>query len=325
MIKWGIIGLGNMANHFANSINEIDNSKLTAISSSSNFKLKKFGTNFSIDEKNRYNNYLDIINSDIDAIYISTLNNSHAKLIEASIKSKKKVLCEKPFVMNYEEAKHLSKLIKVEDNNFYEAIAYRSHPQTKQIISLIKEDEIGEIKKIESTFGFKVKKINQKSRLFNKELGGGAILDIGCYPISFAKLFCEKEETIKISKVSGNICKTDVDDHAELLGSINDNIEIDLKVSFKENYSNSCIIYGSKGMIKIASPWLPGKKSYLEINKNNSYYKKFVLSENSVYISQIKEVSDKFLKKNITNQYLIDINQSVDISKILSDWRGLIN
>ena len=260
MIKWGIIGLGNMANHFANSINEIDNSKLTAISSSSNFKLKKFGTNFSIDEKNRYNNYLDIINSDIDAIYISTLNNSHAKLIEASIKSKKKVLCEKPFVMNYEEAKHLSKLIKVEDNNFYEAIAYRSHPQTKQIISLIKEDEIGEIKKIESTFGFKVKRINQKSRLFNKELGGGAILDVGCYPISFAKLFCEKEQTIKISKVSGNICKTDVDDHAELLGSINDNIEIDLKVSFKENYSNSCIIYGSKGMIKIASPWLPGKK-----------------------------------------------------------------
>ena len=78
MIKWGIIGLGNMANHFANSINEIDNSKLIAISSSSNFKLKKFGTNFSIDEKNRYNNYLDIINSDIDAIYISTLNNSHA-------------------------------------------------------------------------------------------------------------------------------------------------------------------------------------------------------------------------------------------------------
>ena len=325
MIKWGIIGLGNMANHFANSINEIDNSKLTAISSSSNFKLKKFGTNFSIDEKNRYNNYLDIINSDIDAIYISTLNNSHAKLIEASIKSKKKVLCEKPFVMNYEEAKHLSKLIKVEDNNFYEAIAYRSHPQTKQIISLIKEDEIGEIKKIESTFGFKVKRINQKSRLFNKKLGGGAILDVGCYPISFVKLFCEKEETIKISKVSGNICKTDVDDHAELLGSINDNIEIDLKVSFKENYSNSCIIYGSKGMIKIASPWLPGKKSYLEINKNNSYYKKFVLSENSVYISQIKEVSDNFLKKNVINQYLINIDQSVDISKILSDWRGLIN
>ena len=227
--------------------------------------------------------------------------------------------------MNYEEAKHLSKLIKVEDNNFYEAIAYRSHPQTKQIISLIKEDEIGEIKKIESTFGFKVKRINQKSRLFNKALGGGAILDVGCYPISFAKLFCEKNETIKINKVSGNICKTDVDDHAELLGSINDNIEIDLKVSFKENYSNSCIIYGSKGMIKIASPWLPGKKSYLEINKNNSYYKKFVSSENSVYISQIKEVSDNFLKKNITNQYLIDINQSVDISKILSDWRGLIN
>ena len=78
-------------------------------------------------------------------------------------------------------------------------------------------------------------------------------------------------------------------------------------------------------MIKIASPWLPGKKSYLEINKNNSYYKKFVLSENSVYISQIKEVSDNFLKKNVINQYLINIDQSVDISKILSDWRGLIN
>jgi len=324
MIKWGIIGLGNMASHFANSINEVDNSKLTTISSSSSLKLKKFGTIFLIDKKNRHINYLDIINSDIDAVYISTLNNNHASLIEALIKSKKKVLCEKPFAMSYEEAKNLSKLIKVEDNNFFEAIAYRCHPQTNRILEIVNNNEIGKIKKIKSTFGFKVRKIKKKSRLFNKELGGGALLDLGCYPVSFVRLFLEKDSKISINNAKGSICKTNVEDHAELIGSINDNIEIDLRVSFKENMENSCIIYGSKGILKLASPWLPEKKTYIEIEKNNSYYKSFVNCKYSVYANQIQIISKKFNMTNFQNFKLVDIDEAVEISKTLSDWKKLI-
>ena len=83
MINWGIVGLGNMGEKFAQSIQNVENSKLISIASRSKIKLNKFGNTFNIDNKNRYSDYLDLISSkNIDAVYISTLNNSHLELIE---------------------------------------------------------------------------------------------------------------------------------------------------------------------------------------------------------------------------------------------------
>ena len=170
-------------------------------------------------------------------------------------------MCEKPYSIDLEETKEILDLTKTK-NSFFEAIAYVSHPQTENLLSLINKGEIGTLKKIESNFGFKVKKIRAKSRLFNKDLGGGALFDLGCYPISFVNLFCNEGSEIKITKAIGNICETNVENHAELTGYINNDVEVDLKVSFKEDFENCCKIYGSKGQIKITSPWLPEKKFF---------------------------------------------------------------
>ena len=325
MLNWGIIGLGSMAHQFANAINELENVKLLSVASRSKSKLENFQKNFKIDRKNLFQNYEDIINCpNLDAVYISTLNFTHLKILNLLSNSKIKILCEKPFVMNFAEAQEISAKIKKEQNNFYEAIAYRSHPQTNKILELVNNDEIGKIKKIKSTFGFKVRKIREKSRLFNKETGGGVLLDLGCYPISFVRLFLNKNSKLLIDNAKGSFCKTDVEDHAELRGTINDNIEIDLKISFKENMENSCIIYGSKGILKVPSPWLPQKKTYIEIDKENSYYKNFVNCDFSVYANQIKTISDKFFIKDEIMDNLININESVEISKILTEWKNKI-
>jgi predicted dehydrogenase len=322
MMKWGVVGLGHMAHQFAESIKEIDNAKLISISSSSNSKLKEFGDKYSIEKKNRFNQYQDIINSEADAVYISTLNYTHSSLIKILINSSKKVLCEKPFVINYNEALELSEIIKEDQNNFYEAIAYRSSPQIISLLNLIKDGEIGKIYKIESTFGFRVRRVNPKSRLFNKKTGGGAILDVGCYPVSFVNLFNKNGKKLEIKSVKGSLSKTGVDDHAELIGTINGDIQIELKVSLKNHYKNNCIIYGSNGVIKIPSPWLPEKKTYLEVNKDKSYYKKFVTSDKSVYANQTNEITKKFLKlKTINSDLLVNIDESVEIAKILTSWR----
>lgn len=322
MMKWGVVGLGHMAHQFAESIKEIDNVKLISISSSSNSKLKEFGDKYSIEKKNRFNQYQDVINSEADAVYISTLNYTHSSLIKILINSNKKVLCEKPFVINYNEALELSEIIKVDQNNFYEAIAYRSSPQIISLLNLIKDGEIGKIYKIESTFGFRVRRVNPKSRLFNKKTGGGAILDVGCYPVSFVNLFNENGKKLEIKSVKGSLSKTGVDDHAELIGTTNGDIQIELKVSLKNHYKNNCIIYGSNGVIKIPSPWLPEKKTYLEVYKDKSYYKKFVTSDKSVYANQTNEITKKFLKlKTINSDLLVNIDESVEIAKILTSWR----
>ena len=116
--------------------------------------------------------------------------------------------------------------------NFLEAIAYRAHPITSMIFEILSDKEIGQIKKIESSFGFKVKKIKKESRLFNKDVGGGAILDLGCYPISFFNLF-NKKNNIKIIKSNFELCDTDVDIDGEIYLKIDNKIDaLDSIISF---------------------------------------------------------------------------------------------
>jgi predicted dehydrogenase len=321
MIKWGVIGTGHMANIFAESIQEIDNSKLVAVSSRTKKSLEIFGDRFNIKENLRFISNEEICKSeDIDAIYISTLNNTHFDLIKLCAINKKNILCEKPFCLNLNEAKELQKIIIINKVMFFEAIAYLSHPQTSVILDLVNNDEIGEIISIESTFGFKVRKIDPESRLFNKKLGGGAILDVGCYPMSFISLFLENENKIVFNEIEGEIYHTNVDIAASANITINDKIQCKIKISLKEYFKNNSIIKGTKGSMIVGFPWLPEKKVFLEIHNKNRYYKSFVHSDLSVYANQIKNVSNKFLKNNNNKSRLFDISKSLENMTYLDHW-----
>jgi len=325
MLRWGVIGAGHMANTFAHSIQEIENAKLVAISSKDNKNLEIFANRFKIDKKFRFSNYEEICKiNEVDAIYISSLNNTHFDLIKLVAMNNKNILCEKPFCLNLNEAIEIQEILKKYKVSFFEAIAHLSHPQTDQIFNLINNGELGEIMSIESSFGFKVRKIDPKSRLFNKELGGGAILDIGCYPLSFISLFLENENKIEFKDTHVEMCNTNVDIAASANLLINNKIKCKIKVSLKENFKNNSIVVGSKGTMVINSPWLPEKKVFLEVFAKNRYYKTFINSKESVYANQIKNVSNKFLKKENTKLKLFDITKSVENMRNLDYWMNNI-
>ena len=263
VIKWGVIGTGHMANVFAESINEIDNAMLVAVSSRTKKSLEIFGSKFNLKENLRFISNEEICKSEeVDAIYISTLNNTHFDLIKLCAINKKNILCEKPFCLNLNEAKDLQKIIIKNKVMFFEAIAYLSHPQTGIMLDLVNNNEIGEIISIESSFGFKVRKINPESRLFDKKLGGGVILDVGCYPMSFISLFLKNKNKIVFNEISGEICYTDVDIAASANLTINNKIQCKIKISLKEYFKNNSIIKGTKGSMIVRFPWLPEKKSF---------------------------------------------------------------
>jgi predicted dehydrogenase len=326
MIKWGVIGAGNMGRIFAESIKEVDNANLIAVASTNKKRLNSFSIDFDIQKELRFNNYESICkNKKIDAIYISTLNNTHFDLIKMCAINKKHILCEKPFCLNFNEALEIEKIINNNNVKFFEAIAYLSHPQTNHLLNLINSGEIGEIKSIKSSFGFKIKKIKPESRLFNKKLGGGSILDIGCYPISFISLFTNNKNEIKFQNINGEICETNVDIVASADLLINDQISCKIKISLKEYFENNSIIYGSKGSIIINSPWLPSKKAFLEVINKERYYKQFIESDLSVYANQIKNVTDEFLENGNKDNRLFDISKATQNMKYLDTWMKNIN
>ena len=278
MISWGIIGLGRMANRFAIAIKEVENAKLLGIASKNVNRLNNFGEQYNIENKFRFNSYDEILNSnEINSIYISTLNNTHAEIIIKAAKAKKNILCEKPVTTSYSDTVKVFETLNKSNVFFLEAVAYRTHPQTQFVINKIIEGEIGEVENIDSTFGFSHRKLDPRSRLFDPKLGGGAILDVGCYPVSFSSLIAnikEREDGELVEPefldVSGSLCSTGVEECAYATLKYNNKIIAKVGAAIRLNMKNQTLIEGSKGSILINSPWLPGVKSLVEIKKNKA-------------------------------------------------------
>ena len=213
-INWGIIGLGNIANRFAESFFFLDEAKIKGIASNNTDKLLSFKKKFYIDDKYCFPNYQELITCpDIDIIYIALPNSLHAKYINECIKANKNILVEKPAFMEFEDFNNFKNLSLSSKCYFTEGFMYRYLPYFKKIKNIIENKTLGDVSNIISNFnikvfkekkifGMKFRKPNYSKRLFNKSLGGGSILDLGCYPLSLSTFINSISYNVSIKNIN---------------------------------------------------------------------------------------------------------------------------
>ncbi len=326
MINWGIIGLGNMANTFAKSIKELNDCKIKGIASLNKSKLTTFAKKFNVDQKYSFNSYDELIKCDeINAIYIATLNNTHKDLIIKSVNNNKNILCEKPITITQDEINTVNKKIENSKIIFLEAIAYRSHPISKALFEILSNEKLGKIEKIFVSFGFDTKRVNLNSRLYNKDFGGGAILDVGCYPLSIINLI-NKTQPVKskfeLLDVKGNICETGVDDKAAANIIFSNGITAEIEVAVRKKLNNHLNIKTTKGEIKIPEIWLPSKKTYIDVKAEDHFYKKFINCDFSVYAQQINFFNSLIKNPNkMIDSSGLSLEDSKEIAELSLEWR----
>src|SRR5690606_5764731 len=130
--------------------------------------------------------YAEVLASDeVDAVYISTVHTGHATLAAQALEAGKHVLCEKPLTPNSGTSMALLDLAARSGKVLLEAYMYRFHPQTVQVLELLASGAIGEITHVDASFAFDTGA--RSGRLFDTATAGGGILDVGCYPLSFAR------------------------------------------------------------------------------------------------------------------------------------------
>jgi len=331
-INWGIIGLGNIAHKFSEAFRDIENSKLLAAASNDKKKLNIFKEKYNFEEKFLFNNYEELINcKDIDIIYIALPNFLHHKWVIKCIQNNKNVLVEKPATINLSEANNIKKNLHSKNLFFGEAFMYRYNPQINSIINLIKDNKIGKPLSMKSYFGNNVyfkrklfffkkkKKIDKESRLFNKDFGGGCILDLGCYPSSFSLLINSLigNSNFKLENVSKELCETgvDIDSYAELV--FESGFKSNLYSSFKKNLRSS-IIECEKGSIIINDTW--SSKDSIEIKSDKNYSMKFDKVKN-IYSYQIECISKNLLNKNYKPTFpVMTLNETIQNMEIIDMW-----
>lgn len=185
-VRWGIIGPGDIARNFAQGITESPYAVLTAVASRDAAKAAAFAEDFGAAQT--YAEYSRLIAAeDVEAVYIATPHPFHAQLALDALRSGKHVVTEKPAGLIAGEVVVLTDAAKQQGRFFMEAVMYRCHPQIARVIEHIRAGAIGEVIEVEASLGFEAE-FDPKSRLFDPALAGGAILDVGLYPVSLARL-----------------------------------------------------------------------------------------------------------------------------------------
>jgi len=263
-VTWGIVGPGGIAGEFAQGLAESGNATLTAIASRDAGRRAAFGDRFGVDQARRYANYDDILNDGgVEAIYIATPNPFHAELAIRAMRAGKHVLVEKPAGLIAGEVKAITEVAGQAGVFFMEGLMYRGHPQIAGMVEIIASGEIGEVRHVSASFGFS-SQFNPTSRLDDPALGGGAILDVGVYPVSLARLVAGAAAGMGVSEPLsvrgiGRRSPVGVDETAHALLRFGNGIIAECACSIREEMNNDARIDGTKGSILVPSPWTPGR------------------------------------------------------------------
>ncbi len=250
-IRWGILGSGNIAATFATALNFMEDSSLDAVASRNDIRAKEFAERFNINKA--YASYEELAKDpDIDVIYIAVPHTEHRNMAGLCIKNKKAVLCEKPFTINSKDSEELINMAKEHNVFLMEAMCTKFLPVNLKVKQWIKEDKIGKVLHIIAKFGFR-SDYDPGSRLYNPSLGGGALLDVGVYPISYTTFLLDRVPDKIIS--SAIIGASAVDEQNVFIFHYNDGVLADLSSSISCETGEDALIVGERGIIKVDRFW----------------------------------------------------------------------
>jgi dihydrodiol dehydrogenase / D-xylose 1-dehydrogenase (NADP) len=259
-VKWGILGCGGISSKFANDLKLAEGAELTAVAARSLDKAQAFAEKHGFERA--YGSYEEFFNdADVEIVYVGTIHPLHKEQVLACLEAGKAVLCEKPFTMNAAEAEEIVRAGRDKGLFVMEAMWTRFLPPIVQVREWLQQGLIGEVQLLKADFGFDAG-WNPGGRLLNKEIGGGALLDAGIYPVSFASfVFGEQPSAIHSSAVIG---ETGVDEKFSALFEYEGGRTAVLNGAVRLQLTNEACLYGTKGYIHIPS-FLFGKSASLHV------------------------------------------------------------
>ncbi|MEI6521496.1 MAG: aldo/keto reductase [bacterium] len=327
VLNWGIISTGLIADRFVKGAMKSAANKVLAVASRAQQSADKFSVEHDIPQA--YGSYEAMLaDPDVQAVYIGTPHPMHAEWAIKAANAGKHILVEKPIGLNIHEAMAMGDTARRNDVFLMEAFMCRCHPQMKKLAELVQSGVIGDVRMIHAEFSY-FTDAPDDSRFFSHALGGGGILDVGCYPASFARFiagtamgkpFANPVE-LKACGVLGN---TGVDAWAGAVAKFENGIIAQMTTGLKVPGGSRARIVGSEGWIDVPEPWLPGfyySPAVIKITKDyGRTFEEIVIDcDKDIYTLEAEVVSD-----NIANRQspTMSWEDSVGNMETLDRWRA---
>ncbi|MGE4490286.1 MAG: Gfo/Idh/MocA family protein [Kiritimatiellales bacterium] len=250
--KWGIIGCGLIAPKFFQALENTGEGHVVAAASKSMRRAKRLQQKLGIPKV--YGSYEEMLHSEqLDAVYIANTHAEHAAAAKLCLNRGLPVLIEKAFTRNAQEAEEVIALAREKKLFCMEAMWTRFNPSSRKVCELLSEGAIGEVKHLRADFcvrmGFSMKTMPW-NRMYSPCLAGGALLDVGIYPIAFARMVFQSAPQ-KITTQKYNMAWTGVDTTEEFTFEYSEGKRAEMASSFREARSRDAVITGSAGTIRV--------------------------------------------------------------------------
>ena len=256
-LRWGIIGPGAIARVFATAIDGLEGHEIVAVGSRDPQRAVAFNAERGYRDA-AAGTYRDLVrNEAVDAVYVASPHSGHLEHAALALRHGKAVLCEKPLCVNASEARRLCAIARERGLPLLEAMWTRFLPATRRAADWIANGTIGEPSRVVCAFGFRAQ-FDPESRLYDPELAGGSLLDIGCYTLSLASLVFGERVTggdFPQIEVRADLAPSGVDEYCKVVLRFGDGAEAYLESSISGALSATGVIQGDRGRIVIADFW----------------------------------------------------------------------
>jgi len=249
-VRWGILGPGSIANSLAKGVAELPDAELFAVGSRDKAKADIFADKHGI--PTRYGSYQELVDDPhVDVVYVATPHTFHAEHSILALNAGKAVLCEKPFTINAAQLEKVVAVAREKKLFLMEAMWTRFFPAMAKLRELIKGGAIGEVRMVQADFGFRTN-VNPEGRLFDPALGGGALLDVGVYTVSFAQMVLGTPDRVSGLATMG---ETNVDEQSAFVFGYPSGALAILSTAVRTNTPHIATVIGTEGRVTVPTSW----------------------------------------------------------------------
>lgn len=310
--NWGILGAGRIADKFCTALVNTPQATLYAVASRNIETGKAFANKFNAPVY--YDNYIDLVSDpNVDVIYIATPHVFHFEHTLLCLNHNKPVFCEKPLSISNQQTQEMISIAQKKNLFLMEAMWTACMPFIQKMKEIIGQGIIGSLQYVQADFGFSTP-FDAGSRLFNKALGGGSILDVGVYPISLATLLLGEPSSIK--SVSA-LTETKVDAYSNAILQYPNGATAHLFSAVTIETLIEATIIGTKGRIQVASPWYMATDFTIILNDGTSQSYSFPHQTNG-FEYEIIEVMN-CLDNGLLQSPLVTHQQTLTVSRIMDE------
>jgi predicted dehydrogenase len=317
-VRWGVLGAGRIASTVCADVVRSDGNLVAAVAARDAGRAADFAARFGAERS--YGSYAELAeDEDVDVIYVATTHPQHRELALLAIAAGKAVLVEKPVCLNARDTRQVFDAAKRADVFAMEAMWMRTNPLISTAEQLVADGVIGEVRAIRAEFGIQ-RPFDPAHRLYDLANGGGALLDLGIYPITFAYLFLGQPDTVAIA---GSLAATGSDATVAMQWQFADGRDAQLWCSATTAAPNQGVIIGSEGWITTEGMFHRPSGLAIHTADGDARIADPIAGNGYGYGPEIAEVA-RCLRAGLNESPLIPHADTIAIMELLDDARAYL-